>query len=49
MRVRQGGRAAHALATKGAMKRSDSRKAEPVTMDAKPVRAPASTPVLLSM
>ena len=36
-------------ATKGPMKSRESRKAEPVTMEAKPVRAPASTPVFDSM
>lgn len=34
------------MLTKGCTKSSDSRKKEPVTIDAKPVRAPASTPVL---
>ena len=32
--------------TKGCTKRSDRKKKEPVTMEASPVRAPVSTPVL---
>lgn len=37
------------ISTKGRTKRSERRKAEPVTKDAKPVRAPLSMPVRDSM